>query len=154
MRRKRIGAVALALCVLLAGCGGAGGPPRETPKNPQTTFEPSTAKTVSDPVYRVELRGRSDDPVEVRVVLSAVDNETTYYETTQTVEDDALRDYSSHVRDEGRFRVTVTVANDSLTQVVGPEEGYSIWVQNESSLDIYKLGSGEDGANGHRRGPS
>jgi major membrane immunogen (membrane-anchored lipoprotein) len=141
MRRERI-AVALTLCVLLAGCGGTGGPPGETPKNPQTTVEASTTKTIPDPVYRVELRGRNDEPVQVHVELTGVDNETVYYETTQTLEDGALRDYSSHVRNEGRIRVTVTVANDSLTQVVGPEEDYSIWVQNASSLDVYKLGSG------------
>jgi hypothetical protein len=146
MRRERIGAVALTLCVLLAGCGSGGAPPGETPKNPQTTVEASptktNTKTIPDPIYRVELRGRSDEPVQVHVELTSVDNETTYYETTQTVQEGALRDYSSHVRDEGRIRVTVTVANDSLTQVVGPEEGYSIWVESASSLDSYKLGSG------------
>lgn len=133
-------ALLMVACVLLAGCGGSG-TTGVTPENPQTTADPYASKTVPDPVYRLEVLGRSDSPVEVTVGLTSVDNETVYYENEFALPPDGLRDYSSHVENVSRFRATVSVANDSVTRVVGPDEGYAVWVQNRSSVTAYESGS-------------
>lgn len=148
-RRARIALIATVTCVLLAGCSGGGGPSGPTPENPQTTVE-TPSKTLPDPLYRFELRGRNDSPVEVSIELSSVDNETTYYEKQFVLNPEALRDYSSRVEDRERFRATVSVANDSVTRVVGPDEGYSVWVQGRSAIDVHHLES--DGTSGESSG--
>lgn len=136
---RRLPALLVAACVVLAGCSTTNAP-KPTPENPQTTLEPSTTKTVPDPPYRLELRGRSDSPVAVTVTLSSVDNETVYYENRLTLNPDDTRYFGSKVQNRSRFRATVSVANDSLSFVVGPDEGYSVWVQNRSSLVRYRSG--------------
>jgi hypothetical protein len=124
-------------CVLLAGCGGTG-PTGVTPEDPQTTFEPTrTTETLSGPLYRLEVRNRHDGPVRATVRLSSVDNETTYYVSETTLNADALRDYSSRVEDRGEFRATVTVAEDSVSFVVGPDQGYTVAVQDHTEIDVH-----------------
>jgi hypothetical protein len=139
-------ALLVVACVLLAGCGGTG-PTGVTPENPQTTFEPgetdshtatgTPTKTLPEPLYRLELRNRDDGPVQTTVELTSVDNETTYYETETTLNADALRDYSSHVTDRGAFRATVTVAEESVSFVVGADQGYTVAVQNHTDIDVH-----------------
>jgi hypothetical protein len=121
--------------VLLAGCGGS--PPPATPENPQTTLEPSTTKTLPDPLYRLELRNRDDGPVQVEIELTHPENGSVFYESEQTLQSDALRDYSHRFPDDQRVRVTVRVAEDSVTRVIDPKEGYTIAVQNSSHIDVH-----------------
>jgi len=135
-------ALLVVACVLLAGCGGTG-PTGVTPEDPQTTLEPSeteretATKTLPAPLYRLEVRNRHDGPVQATIELSSVDNETTHYVSETTLNADALRDYSHHVEDRGEFRATVTVAEDSVSFVVGPDQGYSIAVQNHTEIDVH-----------------
>lgn len=149
---RRLPVLVVAACVVLAGCATTNAH-EPTPENPQTTLEPSATKTVPDPPYRLELRGRSDDPVQVTVTLSSVDNETVYYENRLTLNPDGTRYFGSQVENRSRFRATVSVEGDSLSLVVGPDEGYSVWVQNRSALTSYESGGdGDDARSGG--GPS
>jgi hypothetical protein len=131
-------ALPVVACVLLAGCGGTG-TTGVTPDDPQTTLETAdtTAKTLPEPLYRLEVRNRLDGPVQATVELTSVDNETTYYVSETTLTDDALRDYSARVENRSEFRATVSVAEDSVSFVVGPDEGYSVWVQNRTDVDVH-----------------
>jgi len=135
-RRRIASLLAVAAFVLLAGCGGSAGP-SPTPENPQTAVD-TTEKTLPDPLYRVEVRGRSDDPVQATVRLTSVDNETVHYETELLAGEGTLKDYSEYVRNETRFRATVSVDGDTVTQVVGPDEGYVFSVQNASDIDVHE----------------
>ena len=137
---RRWATVAVVACVLLAGCGGSDSPP-PTPENPQTTVD-TPEKTLPDPLYRIEVRGRSDEPVRATVRLTSVDNETVYYETELLAGEGTLGDFSDYVENRTRFRATVSVHGDTVTRVVGPEEGYTFSVQNASDIDVHELPDG------------
>lgn len=162
MQRRRLGVIALAATLLLAGCTGFGGggtpvpetaptATLETSDTPETTPTPTATtdgaceRPTPRPVPEMRLINRLEDPRSLTVTVTPRDGAPAVYDETVTLGPDEDGDRYGVVPEAGEYRINASLPDTTSASTVmemEPGDRYSITtvIVQEDRILIERLG--------------